>query len=198
MSKLFDKISRAFSTRPQETFHVEHPPEQSQADSVEVSQRAAVVAEARSWVGTRFRWRAAIKDATGRGGGADCASMIAETYRVTGVFDPGQAEYFSPLTDQSDDTSTEVYLLRVLRHAEELTSARVGQIDWSVVGPGDMAIIKIGGSKIFWHGGIITQLAPLQLVHCIGANGCREVNPLTHPVWLGQPPRYFTPWGKKP
>lgn len=53
----------------------------------ETEQRAAVVAEALSWQGTRYHHRARIK-----GAGVDCGMLLAEVYERAGVIphvDPG-------------------------------------------------------------------------------------------------------------
>jgi cell wall-associated NlpC family hydrolase len=185
----------ALSTFVKKLFHVKQSD-----DTGELAERAAVVAEARSWIGTRFRWRAAIKDPSGKGGGADCASFIASTYGVAGIFSPDDVAYansnkgdngepISPMANQAD-LPVPIYLARVLRKADELTAQRVGEI--VTPGPGDMVVMKI--KKIEWHGGIVTAWP--MLVHCYGDSGVREVNAHTHPVWLGQPVRFFTPWRK--
>ena len=52
------------------------------------SERAAVVAEARTWLGTPFHHAAAIK-----GVGVDCAQLLIECYAVVGVARPDVGEY---------------------------------------------------------------------------------------------------------
>jgi cell wall-associated NlpC family hydrolase len=50
--------------------------------STEADQRAAVVAEARSWIGTPWHHEACVK-----GAGVDCAMLLAACYKAAGLVD---------------------------------------------------------------------------------------------------------------
>lgn len=101
-------------------------------------QRAAVVAEAESWLRTPYHHRANVK-----GGGVDCAWLLIEVFAATGMierFDPG--EYPLDWMMHRDD---ERYLGWVERHACEVLTPL----------PGDIAVWRFG--RTFSHGAIVTE-----------------------------------------
>ena len=102
--------------------------------------RDLVVAEARSWIGTRYAHRGRAK---GPQGGVDCAQSIYLIYRNCGLCDE------MPLTEYTPDymchRNVEIYLTNVTAHCREVTQPQ----------PGDIALFKIG--RIFAHGGVVTK-----------------------------------------
>ena len=112
----------------------------------EAEARAALVAEARSWIGTPYVPMAAIK-----GVGADCGQSIIKIYAAAGV-----APDFTPAPYCQDwhmHNSQERYLEYVEAHLTQVENP----------GLGDVVVFKFG--LCFSHGGIITNLNPLTLVH---------------------------------
>lgn len=104
---------------------------------LEQVQRAAVVAEARSWIGTPYHHRGRLK-----GIGVDCAMLPAEVYAACGLIPRLDVEYYPP--DWHMHRKAQRYLDRVLEHAAEVTDPL----------PGDMAMYFYG--QAFAHGAIIT------------------------------------------
>jgi len=103
----------------------------------EAAQRAAVVAEARTWLNTPYHHRGAIK-----GVGVDCAMLLIEVYRACGLIpaiDPG---HYPP--DWMMHRSEERYLGIVEQHATRIDGVPL---------PGDAAVYQVG--RCFSHGAIV-------------------------------------------
>ena len=101
-------------------------------------QRAAVLAEANSWLGTSYHHKAAIK-----GAGVDCAMILIEVYAAAGVvphFDVGD---YPP--DWMMHRSEERYLGWVEQHAHVVDTPK----------PGDIVVFKMG--RCFSHAGIVVD-----------------------------------------
>src|SRR5271166_3211238 len=104
--------------------------------------RAAAIAEAETWLGTRYHHMGRVK-----GAGVDCLMLLAEVYAAAGVIDPvptgpGGIPHYPP--DFMLHQSAELYLEGLLKHAREVAAP----------GPGDVAIFKWG--RVFAHAGIVT------------------------------------------
>ena len=106
------------------------------ADS-ETAQRAAVVGEARSWIGTPYHNCADIK-----GAGVDCAMLLAEVYERCGLVAHVDAGYYPP--DWHLHRDAERYLDRLLLYAREVEGLPL---------PGDAAVFRFG--RTFSHGAIV-------------------------------------------
>lgn len=167
-----------------EKFHVEH-----QDQDLEKTQRAAVIAEARSWIGTPFRWRAAVK---GPQGGADCASFIAAVYKNAGVFDEKDAQIYVP-PQFGMNQPDEIYLLYVQKHAAEISAERGGTVDTPE--PADFLIVKPPRARSFWHGAIVEEWP--WVIHCWGEQGVHRVNFQRHPLYLSADAKFFSPWKRQ-
>jgi NlpC/P60 family putative phage cell wall peptidase len=109
-------------------------------------ERAAVVASARSWIGTPYHHAADIK-----GAGCDCAMLLVRVFCDLGLvpsFDP------RPYTrDWMLHRDEERYLGFLLARSREVAAP----------GPGDIIVFRVG--RCFSHGGIIANLNPLTMVH---------------------------------
>lgn len=105
----------------------------------EEEHRQQVVAEARSWIGSRYAHRGRAK---GKDGGVDCAQFVYLVFLNCGLCPE------MPLTDYTPDfflhRGMERYMDTVLAHTHEVPAPS----------PGDIALFKIG--RIFAHGGIVT------------------------------------------
>lgn len=112
----------------------------------ESAQRAAVVAEARAWIGTPYHNCADIK-----GVGVDCGMLLVRVF-----CDLGLIEKFDPRPYPPDWH---------LHHAEERYLAFVRRFGKPVEAPrsGDVAMFKYG--RCAAHGGIVTGSSPLTIVH---------------------------------
>jgi cell wall-associated NlpC family hydrolase len=141
--------------------------------------RAAVVAEARGWLGTRYHHHGRI-----RGVGVDCAMLLAEVYERCGVaphVDPG-----SYPTDWHLHRSEEQFLGWL---------DRVGAREIPAPAAGDIGLFKFG--RCFSHGAIVVDLAGQlpQLVHAYVRRGV-VLTALDEEPLSGRPVRWFTLWPK--
>ena len=111
-----------------------------------VAARAAVVAEARSWIGTPYHHAADVK-----GAGVDCAMLLVRVYADLGFVEPFDPRPYPP--DWMLHRSEERYLGFLL--------ARAGRVERP--GLGDVMLFRVG--RCFAHGGIVSALNPLRIVH---------------------------------
>jgi cell wall-associated NlpC family hydrolase len=105
----------------------------------ESEQRAAVVAEARTWIRTPYRHMADRKKA-----GVDCAMLLVRVFVDTGLVEPFDPRPYSKTWFLHRDA--ELYLGHVLHYAREIFAAPR---------PGDIVLCRIG--RLFAHGGIVSQ-----------------------------------------
>ncbi len=112
----------------------------------EASQRAAVIAEARTWIRTPYHHSARVK-----GAGVDCAQILAAVYADVGIIDPVDTGPYP--ADWHMHRSEERYLNFVLRYAHRVDKPL----------PGDVVLLRYG--RTYSHGGIITRSSPLTVVH---------------------------------
>ena len=109
--------------------------------------RAAVVAEAESWIGTPYHHAARVK-----GAGCDCLTLLAEVFERAGVIAPIEVPFYPP--DWHLHRSAELYMNGVVAHAREIEhSPRTG----------DIALFRFG--RCFAHGAIVTQWP--RLISCL-------------------------------
>jgi cell wall-associated NlpC family hydrolase len=113
-------------------------------------ERAAVVAEARSWLFTPFRKGQAIK-----GAGVDCAGLLAETYNVAIGTQLKVREY---------DEQWHLHRTEEL-YIEDLTKAGFIEVSAELRGDGDIALSKMG--RVYCHGAII--LGWPKVIHAEGS-----------------------------
>ena len=140
----------------------------------EAEQRAAVAAEARSWLNTPYHHAARIK-----GAGTDCAMLPAAVYRAVGLIPDFTVAYYPP--DWHLHRDLERYLDIVTRHAAEVPAP---------TGPGDFVLYRWG--RCFAHGAIVT-IWP-EIIHAVIDVGVV----LDHGDagrLRGRARRFFTLWG---
>jgi cell wall-associated NlpC family hydrolase len=142
-------------------------------------QRAAVVAEARSWIGTPYHNCADIK-----GAGVDCGMLLVRVFVDTGLiprFDPRPY----PI-DWHLHRNHERYLGFVFDRG-------FGEV--KIPQPGDVMVLRYG--RCYSHGGIISSAQPLSVVHAFHpARRVLEEETALNTV-LSDPtrkPRYFSYW----
>jgi cell wall-associated NlpC family hydrolase len=102
-------------------------------------QRAAVIAEARRWLGTPYHHAARV-----RGAGADCATFPAEVYAAAGMIAPIMIPHYPP--DWHLHRSVERYRDHVLADAREVAGP---------TGAGDFVLYRWG--RAFAHGAIVVD-----------------------------------------
>jgi cell wall-associated NlpC family hydrolase len=159
-------------------------------DEIERQQRAAVIAEAWSWVFTRFRHQCDVK-----GSGVDCAMWIVRTFIDCGIVEPFDPRPYHRLWFLHKNE--ELYLGWLNKFATEIPAEEAK--------PGDIVIYKHG--MCYSHAGLI--ISDRELIHAWFKE--EQVTPcerftieLTHygrevPRLCGQPRpvKYFDPWKKK-
>jgi cell wall-associated NlpC family hydrolase len=139
--------------------------------------RAAVVAEALSWIGTPYRAAQRVK---GLAGGVDCLTFVVEVFGRQG-FD---TSYFHRVPFYPQDwhlhRADERYLAGVLEYSREI----VGPPQ-----PGDIVLFRFG--RCFAHGGIITAWP--MMVHAWNGVGVVPVD-ATQAALGGRVRRFFSPF----
>ena len=145
------------------------------------SRRAAVVAEARSWIGTPYHNCADIK-----GVGVDCGMLLVRVFvdlKLCPPFDPRPYP-----VDWHLHRSDERYLGFIFDRSAEAVEPL----------PGDVMVFRYG--RCYSHGGIVTAAKPLRIVHAyFQARMVIEDEVLRNAV-LADParkPRFFSVWAKK-
>ncbi len=152
-----------------------HPPSVVRHLSSDL-QRAAVVAEARSWLGTPYHNCADIK-----GVGVDCGMLLVRVFVDSGLVPAFDPRPYPP--DWHFHRGEERYL--------GFIAGRCGEVE--APQPGDVVVFRIG--RCYAHGGIVTALAPLTIVHAY--HQARRVieEDITHDSRLMAPvrkPRFFS------
>lgn len=135
-------------------------------------QRQAIVAEARSWLGTRYHHNARIK-----GVGVDCAMLLAEVFERVGMVAHVEPGDYPP--DWHMHRSEELFLGWLQRCGARQTGAP---------SPGDVALFRFG--RTFSHGAIVVD-QDLQMVHAYIDRGVILSRPTEEPL-AGRVCRYFT------
>jgi len=139
-----------------------------------MDQRAAVVAEALTWLGTPWRHRGRVK-----GVGVDCAQFVLASYAGAGVIDAFDTGDYP--RDWHIHRGEERFLRFILPFVREITEAEVG--------PGDLVLCKIG--RVFSHGVIVTAWP--QGIHAAVNEGAVVLCDLDRDVGLiSGERRYFT------
>jgi cell wall-associated NlpC family hydrolase len=135
--------------------------------------RAAVVAEAETWLKTPYHHMGRVK-----GAGTDCLMMLAEVYCACGIIPHVDIGYYSP--DFNLHKSAELYLEGLLQYAKEIPGPPQ---------PGDVAVFKFG--RCFAHGAIVTEWP--KLIHAFVRNGVMEGN-ADQPTLAGRAVKFFDPF----
>jgi len=145
---------------------------------MEEAQRAAIVAEARSWISTPYHHAADVKYI-----GVDCGLLIVRAFVDTGL-----TEAFDPRPYPQDwmlHRGEEKYLGFILKHMREVESPR----------PGDVMVFRFG--RCYSHGGIVTAVDPLALVHAFANSRSvieEEVETSSALCDPNRKPRFFSYW----
>ncbi|MET4238628.1 hypothetical protein BjapCC829_21985 [Bradyrhizobium barranii] len=145
--------------------------------SDELTQRAAVVAAARTFIGTRYRNGAAIK-----GVGVDCATLISLSFTEAGVRPPIAIE---PYSSQWHLHSTAPLYENAIEQngCHEVEMPKVG----------DIALYFQG--RQFAHGAIVSGVAPLRIIHAFAPSRCVvEGDELEFGLLNGEQKKFFSPW----
>jgi cell wall-associated NlpC family hydrolase len=155
----------------------------------EDEQRAAVVAAARSWIGTPYHHRARVK-----GAGVDCIMLLVAAFEDAGVLSGIKVPLYVGQWHLHRDA--EKYLQGLMGYCRELGPDEKPQA-------GDIALWKFG--RVYSHGAIITDWP--RLVHAWLKSGCVEDDYTTTQFLqvIGErnedegkprPMRFFSHWGR--
>jgi cell wall-associated NlpC family hydrolase len=135
--------------------------------------RAAVVAAARTWLGTPYHHMGRVK-----GAGVDCLMLLAEVYAAAGIVPHISIPFYPP--DWNLHRDAERYLEGVIHYAHEVAGPPE---------PGDVALFKFG--RCFAHGAIV--VAWPALIHAFVRVGVVEAD-ATRGALEGRPVRFFSPF----
>jgi cell wall-associated NlpC family hydrolase len=148
-------------------------------------QRQALIAEAESWLGTRFHCQARVKidAATGDRGGVDCATFLIEAYRRAGVVTrPVATPNYKQ--DWHLHTTDETYVSIIQQFARQV----------EVPQPGDIALFRFRGRvNVYAHAGIILEW-PTKLIHAGWKSGVQIVDTERDALFANAEVRFFSPW----
>ncbi len=146
----------------------------------EAAARAAVVAEALSWLATPYAHRQRLK-----GVGVDCAQFPLAVYAACAVIPPTDVGPYAPQWHLH--RGEELYVSWVLRFAREIApdAARPGDLL-----PGDFVLWRYG--RTFSHGAIV--LDPPQVIHAVRGLGVTLDDPTRNEDLRTRPARAFSLW----
>ena len=136
------------------------------------AKRAAVVAEAESWLGTPYHHMARLK-----GVGCDCLTLLAAVYEAAGVVPAIEIPFYPP--DWHLHRGVERYMDGLLAYAHEVDAAA----------PGDVALFRFG--RCFSHGAIVVEWP--RIIHAWHAAGVVRGD-AAKPLLAARPPRFFNPF----
>ena len=143
----------------------------------EAETRAAIVAEARSWLDTPYHHNARVK-----GVGVDCAQLPAAIYHTVGLIPHLEPEY-SPQWMMHRDA--EKYLEWVRPYAREITREELK--------PGDMVMWKFG--RTYSHSAIVIEVPTI--IHAVNMAGRVEFGDIERDADLAcRPTLYFSLFGR--
>lgn len=120
--------------------------------------RAAIVAEARSWIGTPYRHQASLK-----GAGADCLGLVRGVWRALVGPEPEIPPAYAP--DWAEAAGQETLLEAARRHLIE--------IERESIEPGDVLLFRMRMGGPAKHAAVLTE--PLRMVHALSGWEVMEV-----------------------
>ncbi len=136
--------------------------------------RAAVIAEAESWLGTPFHHEGRVK-----GAGVDCLMLLAEVYERAGLIRRVEPGHYPP--DWFMHRDVERYLAGVMELAREIDGPPQ---------PGDVALFKWG--RCFAHGAIVTGWP--RMIHAYAEVGSVCAMDGRNGPFRNRPVRFFDPF----
>jgi NlpC/P60 family putative phage cell wall peptidase len=132
--------------------------------SIAAASRAAIIAEARDWLGTPYRHQASVK-----GAGCDCLGLVRGVWRAFYGNEPEPPPAYTP--DWAEAMGRETLYEAAQRHLIEIPLA--------LAAPGDVLLFRMSSDAPMKHAGIVS--APDRLVHAYWGRAVVE-NQLT-PWW---------------
>lgn len=131
----------------------------------ESARRAAVIAEARSWLKTPWHHEACVK-----GEGVDCAQFLIAVYSALALIPPIETEHYPP--DWHLHRGEPLFLAHMLKHARRVDSAL----------PGDVAMFGYGRAAA--HGSIVVEWPTI--IHAYARTGVVQLDDGTRNAELAQ------------
>ena len=104
--------------------------------------RNAIVAEARSWIGTPYHHQASVKHV-----GCDCLGLVRGVWRALVGPEPEAIPGYS--SDWGEVSAQETMLAAARRHLVE--------IDLAAAGPGDIVVFRMRPGRMAKHAGILAS-----------------------------------------
>jgi cell wall-associated NlpC family hydrolase len=104
--------------------------------------RAAIVAEAKTWYGTKYHICAGIK---GKGGGVDCFQLLYRVFKHVGLMPERTWDYKNARSFITDKNP--LYLRTIMEFADEVPETNVL--------PGDVVMYKNSCFPVFTHAAIV-------------------------------------------
>jgi len=135
------------------------------SDAPAVADPAAVLAEARRWIGTPYHHQAAI-----RGVGCDCVGLVRGVYEALGCGPVGAVPAYS--RDWGDAIGNEGVLAAARAHLIEVPAAGAG--------PGHVVVLRWRARQLAKHAAILTGAT---FIHALEPHGVVEAV-LDH--WVGR------------
>lgn len=147
--------------------------------------REQIVEEARSFIGTPYHLGGRAK-----GVGVDCGTFLLLVYQKLGLIDDEDLGVYGH--DWWLHVKEEKYMLHVLRHAKQMAERVMYRSD--NVEPGNMILVHAAKSRVYNHGGIVTQWP--MIIHSVHG-GVQEADASRHPMWAYHEIVVFDPWNKR-
>ncbi len=132
--------------------------------------RAAIVAQAYTWLGTPYHHQGRIK-----GVGVDCIMLIVEVYQSCGLIPAIDPTPYPP--DWMMHRDDEKYLFGVGAYAHEAATPQLG----------DIAVWRFG--RCFSHGGILINADTV--IHAYNKQGCVTAR-MDEPILARREVKYFS------
>jgi len=153
----------------------------TEAEQRQRDERNRVVTEARKWILTPYHNCADV-----RGAGVDCGMLIVRVFVDLGLVEPFDPRPYDPdwMLHRDDEKYLSFFTERCARVAKPL--------------PGDLALFRYGRS--YSHGGIVTGVEPVSIVHAYHDAGCVIEESLAQNPALADSKRklaFFSIWAKK-
>lgn len=144
--------------------------------------REEAVTAALEWLGTPYVTGGRIK-----GAGCDCATLVAAYLVELGAAVP---DLFLYSQDWFCNTEEEKYFNELSKYA---TCTWEGHcLGTPPARPGDIALYRVAGSRVYNHGSIITGWP--RAIHAFD-KGVAESRPALHPLTSHMAMAIFSPWG---
>lgn len=139
------------------------------------AQRAAIVKETESWVGTPYRGWSCLK-----GCGTDCGQLIYGIFRNCGLVQE---------LDLPKDYSLQVAQHQVSTEYVDTVATFFREIPEAEVLPGDLVVFKLG--LAYSHAAVVIRW-PDYLIHAVGRHGVSGVHGGKSPLFRGRERKFFT------